>query len=97
MFFGHILCFLDLEKSRTGILKKGRKNYNAYNETLTLRSTTMKKKIAFLVNFVQSHKVAFAVGLTATAFILLIMRNQRELNEFLKEHNLLEEFYALED
>lgn len=57
----------------------------------------MKKKLAFLVNFVQSHKVAFAVGLTATAFILLIMRNQRELNEFLKEHNLLDEFYALED
>lgn len=57
----------------------------------------MKKKIAFLVNFVQDHKVAISVTLTATAFILLIMRNQRQLNEFLKAHNLLEEFYALED
>ena len=57
----------------------------------------MKKRIAFLVNFVRTHRVAFAVGLTATAFILLIMRNQRELNEFLKEHNLFDEFDAIED
>jgi hypothetical protein len=55
----------------------------------------MKRKIAFLVNFVQRHKVVIAVGMTATAFVLLIMRNQKQLNEFLKEHNLLDEYYAL--
>lgn len=57
----------------------------------------MQKKIAFLKKFIKDHRVAIAVGLTATAFILLIMRNQRELNAFLEQHNLLDEFYALED
>lgn len=57
----------------------------------------MKKKIAYLANFVQKHKVALAVGMTASAFVLLIMRNQKQLNEFLKEHDLLDEFYALEN
>lgn len=57
----------------------------------------VKKKVAYLVKFVQKHKVAVAVGMTATAFVLLIMRNQKQLNEFLKEHNLFDEFYALED
>ena len=57
----------------------------------------MSKKMEFLKKFVTDHKVALAIGVTATAFILLIMRNQRELNKFLEEHNLLEEFYALED
>lgn len=57
----------------------------------------MPKKIEFLKNFVQTHKVAIAVGMTATAFILLMMRNQKELNKFLESHNLLDEFYAIEE
>jgi hypothetical protein len=57
----------------------------------------MKTKIAFLVNFVRRHKVAIAVGMTATAFVLIIMRNQKELNKFLEAHGLMDEFYALED
>ena len=56
----------------------------------------MSNKIKFLVNFVKEHKVAISVGMTATAFILLIMRNQSQFNEFLKEHDLLDEFYAIE-
>lgn len=57
----------------------------------------MMNKIAFLKKFVSDHKVAISVGLTATAFILLIMRNQRELNAFLEEHNLVDAFYAIEE
>lgn len=57
----------------------------------------MKKRLAFLVDFVQKHKVAISVGLTAAAFILLIMRNQKQLNSFLEEHNLLDAYYAIEE
>lgn len=57
----------------------------------------MKAKIDFLVNFVKKHRVAITAGLTATAFILLMMRNAKHLNEFLKEHNLLDVYYALDE
>jgi hypothetical protein len=62
-----------------------------------LRRRTMKAKIALLKNFIQDHKVAVTAGVTSAVFILLIMRNQKMLNEFLEKHGLLEEFYALED
>ena len=57
----------------------------------------MKTKLAYLVKFVQRHKVAIAVGMTATAFVLMIMRNQKELNKFLEAHGLMDEYYALEN
>ena len=57
----------------------------------------MTKRLAFVKKFIETHKVAIAVGMTATAFLLLIQRNQREFNNFLAEHNLLDEFYAIED
>jgi len=57
----------------------------------------MSQKISFLVNFVKKHRVAISVGLTATAFILLIMRNQSELNKFLDEHNLTDQYYAIKE
>lgn len=57
----------------------------------------MKTKIAFLRNFVSTHRVSIAVGMTALAFVLLLMKNQKELNEFLEKHNLTEEFYNLND
>ena len=57
----------------------------------------MSKKIAFLRNFIQKHRVAIAIGMTATAFILLMMRNAKVLNAFLEEHNLLDAYYSLED
>jgi hypothetical protein len=56
----------------------------------------MTKKLEFLKKFVSDHRVALSIGVTATAFVLLIMRNQKELNKFLEDHNLLEEYYALE-
>lgn len=57
----------------------------------------MSKKIAFLKKFVEDHKVGLAVGMTALAFVLLMMKQTKEMNKFLEEHGLLEEFYALED
>lgn len=57
----------------------------------------MKRKIAFLVRFIQRHKVAIAVGMTATAFVLVMMRNQKQLNEFLAAHGLTDEYYALSE
>jgi hypothetical protein len=57
----------------------------------------LQKRFAFLVNFVQRHKVALAVGVTSAVFVAMIMRNQKALNEFLKEHNLLDEYYALNE
>ena len=56
----------------------------------------MKAKFAFLKNFVQTHKVAITAGLTATAFLILIHRNQKELNKFLEEHNLTEAYYSID-
>ena len=55
----------------------------------------MKNKIAFLVKFVQKHKVAIAVGMTATAFVLMMMSQTKQLNAFLKEHNLFDEYYSI--
>ena len=57
----------------------------------------MYAKIEFLVKFVKTHCVLIAVGMTATAFILVMMKNQKELNEFLTEHNLMDAFYAIEE
>ena len=54
------------------------------------------KKIAFLKKFISDHRVAIAIGMTATAFIALNLRNAKLLDEFLKEHNLLDEYYALD-
>lgn len=56
----------------------------------------IKAKAAFLKEYIEEHKVGFAVGMTATAFILLLMRNQKLFNEFLEEHGLLEKFYDLD-
>jgi len=54
-------------------------------------------KIEFLKKFVQNHKVAIAITVTATAFIVMIMRDQKALNKFLDEHGLADEYYALKD
>lgn len=57
----------------------------------------MKKKIAYLVKFVQKHKVAIAVGMTATAFVLMMMRNAKQLNAFLEAHGLTDEYYSISE
>lgn len=57
----------------------------------------MKKQIATAKNFVSKHRVAIAVTLTAVLAVKLQMRTAREFNEFLKEHNLFDEYYALNE
>lgn len=57
----------------------------------------MKAKIEFLVNAIKKHRVAVAVGLTATAFVLLMLRNAKQLNAFLEEHGLTDEYYKIEE
>lgn len=57
----------------------------------------MKNKLAFLRNYIQEHKVGITFGVTATAAIALMMANQVKLNKFLKEHDLFESYYQIED
>lgn len=57
----------------------------------------MKNKIAFLKNYIETHKVGVTFGVTAAAFIALIMANQVKLNKFLKEHDLFDTYYQIED
>ena len=54
----------------------------------------MKNKITAVKNFVVENKVAIAATAVAISATALVVRNQRIVNEFLEEHNLLEEFYA---
>jgi hypothetical protein len=54
----------------------------------------MKNKIVAAKNFVVTHKVAIATTATAIAAVALVVRNQQVTNEFLREHNLFDEFYA---
>lgn len=56
----------------------------------------IKKKIASAKMFVHNHKTALTVIATATPLIALQVRNASILNEFLEEHNLLDEYYAID-
>jgi hypothetical protein len=56
--------------------------------TRTVKSTT---------NFVSKHRVAIAVVATSSVWIYLGTKRAAEWNEFLKDHDLLEEFYALNE
>ena len=67
-----------------------------YNETPTPKGNIMKK-LTPVKNFVHDHKVAIAVVATAIPLIALQRRNTKVLNEFLKEHNLFDEYYTPED
>lgn len=57
----------------------------------------IEQKFVSAKNFIKHHKVAVAVVVTATPLILLQMRNTKVLNEFLKEHDLYDEYYMPED
>lgn len=52
------------------------------------------KKLVAAKNFVVNNKVAIVTTATAIAAVALVVRNQKIVNEFLGEHNLLDEFYA---
>lgn len=52
----------------------------------------MKKSLASAKKFISNHRVLIASGLTAAAFLALMWRNAREIESFMAEHNLLEEY-----
>jgi hypothetical protein len=57
----------------------------------------LKNKIAATKKFVEDHKVGLTVVATATPLLMLVIRNQNIFNEFLKEHDLFDEFYAMNE
>lgn len=54
----------------------------------------MKNKLVAAKNFVVTNKVAITATAVAIAATALVVRNQQVTNEFLREHNLFDEFYA---
>jgi hypothetical protein len=58
---------------------------------------TVKTKAVATKNFVKKHRVAIAVAATSTVWFALQVRTASEFNEFLKEHDLFDEYYAEED
>jgi hypothetical protein len=61
----------------------------------------MNKIATSTKNFVAKHKTALAVVATATvtltAAVALTVRNASITNEFLKKHDLYDEFYAMDE
>lgn len=51
-------------------------------------------KIKSAKNFVAKHRVGIAITTTAVTCLWLNKRSLRQVNEFLAEHNLLNEFYS---
>jgi general stress protein 26 len=59
--------------------------------------THIEKAVASTKKFVHNHKVAIAVTVTAAAGLALNKRNMNVFDDFLKEHDLYEEFYTPSD
>ena len=57
----------------------------------------MNKTLASAQAFVDRHKVAIIVGTVGLTAILLQQRAIKQHNDYLKEHGLYEEYYALEE
>lgn len=57
----------------------------------------MKNQIVATKKFVSKHRVAIAVTITASAALALQMRTAREFNTFLKEQNLFDVYYTLDE
>jgi len=60
-------------------------------------NTHIEKAVASTKKFVTKHK--FALGVTAglTAGLMLNKRNMNQVDEFLKEHGLYEEYWMSEE
>lgn len=52
----------------------------------------MKKSAASVAKFISKHRVLIAIGMTTTAFLLLMRRNAKEIETFMAEHNLSDEY-----
>ncbi|MDQ3398872.1 MAG: hypothetical protein M3511_14110 [Deinococcota bacterium] len=57
----------------------------------------LKQKLASAKEFARNHKTALTVVATATPLLALVMRNAKVTNEFLKEHDLFDEFYQMDE
>lgn len=57
----------------------------------------MKTKLASAKKFVQTHKTAIALGTVATGIIVLQHKGIKSLNEFLKENDLFDTYYAMDE
>lgn len=52
------------------------------------------RKIAAVKKFVVNNKIAITTTAIAIAATALVVRNQKLVNEFLTEHDLMDEFYG---
>jgi len=52
----------------------------------------MKKSLASVKKFISNHPALVASGLTATAFLILMYRNARELEGFMHKYGLTDEY-----
>lgn len=75
----------------------------AYNETPTLNGEIMEPtnieptRVNRFWNFVERHKVAIAVTATSAAWYGINRIALKQHDDFLKEHDLYEEFYTPSD
>lgn len=58
---------------------------------------SVKNVTTSVKNHVHKHRAKYAVVTTAAAFTALMMRNAEDWNNFLKEHNLYDEYYKTEE
>ena len=54
-------------------------------------------KINSVKTHVATHRAKYAAATTAVGALWLMHRNAKVLNEFLEEHNLLDEYYLPEN
>lgn len=57
----------------------------------------IKKAVASSKKFVADHKVAIAVTVTAVTCLAINRAALRQHNDFLKEHDLYDSYYALDE
>lgn len=57
----------------------------------------MKNKFASAKYFVSKHRVAIAVTLTAALALKWQFNTAKQFNDFLKEHDLFDTYYAMNE
>lgn len=60
---------------------------------MTKFKATVKKSATSTKNFARNHRVAIAIVGTSAVWAALMIRNAKELDEFLKEHGLYDEYH----
>lgn len=55
-----------------------------------------KNKVVLTANHIHRNRAKYAAAVTAVTVGALVVRNQREFNEFLEERGLLDEYYQFE-